>query len=144
MTKACDKKQAVLCPLFISNYCARFRWGWWGLSRDFTVCYDLPKVFFNSICGLSEHHETKMGMTAKWLVCTLKGSDWRRCTRLAVHVFHTISDIAIIPSILRDAHYLCRNFFFRWTPLHEFFFLSNIALFLTVKSWLHYLCFCAL
>ena len=33
------------------------------------------------------------------------------------------------------AHCLCRNFFFRWTPLHEFFFQTNIALFSTVKSW---------
>ena len=34
------------------------------------------------------------------------------------------------------AHCLCRNFFFRLTPRHEFFFQTNIAFFLTVKSWL--------
>ena len=29
----------------------------------------------------------------------------------------------------------CTNFFFRWIPLHEFFFQTNIAFFLAVKSW---------
>ena len=33
------------------------------------------------------------------------------------------------------AHCLCRNFFFRLTPRHEFFFQTNIAFFLTVESW---------
>ena len=33
------------------------------------------------------------------------------------------------------AHCLCRNFFCRWTPLHEFFFRQILLFFLTVKSW---------
>ena len=36
----------------ISDYllggCIAVRWGRWGLSLDLTVCYDLPKVYFNS------------------------------------------------------------------------------------------------
>ena len=33
------------------------------------------------------------------------------------------------------AHCLCRNLFFRWTPLYELSFQTNIAFFWTVKSW---------
>ena len=33
------------------------------------------------------------------------------------------------------AHCLCRIFFFRWTPLHEFLFQTKYCFFWTVKSW---------
>ena len=42
------------------------------------------------------------------------------------------------------AHCLCRNLFFRWTPLHEFFFSDKYCLFLNSEILIHYLCFCAL
>ena len=42
------------------------------------------------------------------------------------------------------AHCLCRNFFFRWTPLHEFFFFTQIFLFFEqwkLDSLSMFLCF---
>ena len=100
-----NKPSFVLCSFqIIASGGIAFRWGWWGLSlllfvTIFQKCSSTLRIVW--ICRYCFHHESKLGMTAKWLVCTLKGSDCRRCTRLAVHVFHTVSDIAIIPSILK-------------------------------------------
>ena len=35
-------------------------------------------------------------------------------------------------------------FFFRWTPLHDFFFSDKYCFFLNSEVSIHYLCFCAL